>query len=162
MKRLALIVALMLMPVAACSQVPVTAAVVNPLSREPFYAMIVKDAGNLKATTEGFAKAPSLALLSQPGFTKYAEAITDLSARDLKGHQDLKKRGTDNDLKCVLMGVSLDLPIKLKAIQAATTEAELKRALNDMALLLGDNIDVIVTPATADSGLDCVIEFGDK
>ncbi|ESQ81322.1 hypothetical protein [Asticcacaulis sp. YBE204] len=162
MKRLALIAALVVMPVTACAQLPVTATAVNPLSREPFYATIVKDADKLKTTTEGFAKTPSLALLSQPGFAKYAEAITDLSARDLKGHLDLKKRGTDNDLKCVLMGVSLDLPIKLKAIQAATTESELKSALNDMALLLGDNIDVIVTPATADSGLDCIIEFGDK
>lgn len=155
MKHLCLIAALLLAPAAH-------ADTVNALSKEPFYAAIVRDAGRLKTRTEGFAKAPSLSLLSSQGFRSYAQDIRTLSERNLKGHMDLKARGTDNDLKCVLKGVSVDLPLKLDAIEAAKTPEALKGALDDMAYLLEDNIEVIVTPATADSGLDCVIEFGNS
>ena len=72
----------------------------------------------------------------------------------------LKARGTDRDLKCILTGLSRDLPIKLTAIETAKDDAAMKTALTNMASLLSDNIDVIVTPATADSGLDCTVEFG--
>lgn len=139
----------------------IVATPVNPVSLEPFYADLLKRAQTLKGTTEAFAAAPSLSLLGDPAFTAYAGEIEALQALDLKAHYDLKARGTDNDLKCVLMGVSLDLPIRLEAIRAATTEAELKDTLEDMAYLLEDNIAVIRTPATADSGLDCIIEFGE-
>jgi len=156
MKHLALIAVLLATP-ALAANVPV-----NPLSKEPFYASLVRDAGRLKARTEGFAKAPSMTLLSSATFKTYARDIQALSERNLKGHLDLKARGTDNDLKCVLKGVSVDLPIRLSAIEAAQTPEALKGALSDMAYLLEDNVEVIVTPATADSGLDCVIEFGNS
>ena len=58
------------------------------------------------------------------------------------------------------MGVSRDLEIKMTAIEGAKTDADLGKAFHDMSDLLSDNVDVIATPATADSGLDCVIEFG--
>lgn len=156
MKHLALIAILLTTPAVAATPT------VNPLSKEPFYAAIVRDAGTLKARTMRMAQSPSLTLLTSAGFKTYAREISTLSERNLKGHLDLKARGTDNDLKCVLKGVSLDLPRKLAAIEAAKTPDALKGALNDMAYLLEDNIEVIVTPATADSGLDCVIEFGNS
>ncbi|MFT4089761.1 MAG: hypothetical protein QM645_03440 [Asticcacaulis sp.] len=133
---------------------------VNPVSQEPFYADLIQRAQTLKATTDAFAAAPKMSLLTDPAFEAYGRDVVALTELNLKAHYDLKARGTDNDLKCVLMGVSLDLPIRLEGIRVSTTEQELKDTLEDMAFLLEDNIDVIRTPATVDSGLDCVIEFG--
>jgi hypothetical protein len=135
---------------------------VSAISREPFYAGIVTAAGRLEHETDGFAARPALSLLGDRRFAAYAHDIQALSDADMKGHLDLKARGTDNDLKCIMMGVSLDLPKKLDAIRAAKSDAELGTALGNMSALLSDNIDVIVTPATASSGLDCVIEFGNR
>jgi hypothetical protein len=132
----------------------------NAISREPLYAGLVRSAKSLKADTDRFAAHPSLAVVSTPRFKTYARNIRALSAGDLKGHYVLRDRGTDSDLKCILLGVSRDLEIKMTAIEAAKTDADLGKAFHDMSDLLSDNIDVIVTPATADSGLDCVIEFG--
>jgi len=135
---------------------------VSNISHEPLYAGIVSTAGRLEHQTDAFAAQPKLALLGEARFAAYAREIETLSDADMKGHLDLKARGTDNDLKCIMMGVSLDLPKKLDAIRAAKSDAELGTALGNMSALLSDNIDVIVTPATADSGLDCVIEFGNR
>ncbi len=144
------------------SATPVFAAAATPdkstISQEPFFAGLVTEAGRLKAKTETFKPTP--ALLSQPDFPAYAQAIRALSAGDQQGHKTLKTRGTDNDLKCILTGLSRDLPVKLTAIQAAKNDADMKTALTNMSELLSDNIDVIVTPATTDSGLDCTLEFG--
>ncbi len=137
-------------------------APVSAISKEPFYAGIVTSAGRLEQETDHLAAKPSLALLGEARFKTYARDIQALSDADMKGHLDLKARGTDNDLKCIMMGVSLDLPKKLDAIRAARSDAELGTALGNMSALLSDNIDVIVTPATTNSGLDCVIEFGDR
>lgn len=134
----------------------------SAISHEPFYAGIVTSAHRLAHETDGFAGRPKLSLLGEKRFAAYAHDIQALSDADMKGHMDLKARGTDNDLKCIMMGVSLDLPKKLDAIRAAKSDAELGTALGNMSALLGDNIDVIVTPETADSGLDCVIEFGNR
>jgi hypothetical protein len=147
----------------ATASVPAdTRRAVSTISHEPFYAGIVSSAGRLQRQTDGFAAKPRLALLSEARFTAYASQIQALSDADMKGHLDLKARGTDNDLKCIMMGVSLDLPKKLDAIRGAKSDAELGTALGNMSSLLSDNIDVIVTPETADSGLDCVIEFGNR
>jgi len=130
----------------------------STISQEPLFAGLVTEAERLKAETE--ALPPSAGLLSRSKFKTYARDIRALSAGDLKGHMTLKVRGTDRDLKCILTGVSRDLTIKLTAIEAVKTDAEMKTALANMAELLSDNIDVIVTPASADSGLDCTLEFG--
>ena len=132
------------------------------ISHEPFYAGLVADARRLRQETGTFATKPSVALLRKGAFKAYARDIRALSEGDLKGHLDLRARGTDNDLKCILKGVSLDLPNKLNDIEAAKSDADLATALSNMSALLSDNIDVIVTPETADSGLDCVIEFGNS
>lgn len=134
----------------------------SAISHEPFYAGLVAQARRLKQETDAFAGAPSVTLLQTPDFQTYAMDIQALSDGDQKGHMDLKARGTDNDLKCILKGVSLDLPNKLNDLKAAKTDADVATALGHMSDLLRDNIDVIVTPETADSGLDCVIEFGNS
>lgn len=148
---------------AIAASVPADAGgTVSTISHEPFYAGIVAKAGELEHETDAFAAKPSLRLLGEPRFAAYARDIQALSDADMKGHLDLKARGTDNDLKCIMMGVSLDLPKKLDAIRAAKSDAELGAALTNMTALLNDNVDVIVTPETVDSGLDCVIEFGNR
>lgn len=134
----------------------------SAISHEPFYAGIVTDAKKLEVRTDAFAKTPKLNLLNQARFKTYARDIQALSDADMKGHLDLKARGTDNDLKCIMMGVSLDLPKKLAAIEAAKSDTELGTAFGNMSSLLSDNIDVIVTPATVSSGLDCTLEFGNR
>jgi hypothetical protein len=144
----------------ACATAPAasSAAPVSKIAREPFFADMVTRARHLEAETKAFT--PALGLLQQPKFQTYTQAIRKLSADDQQGHMTLKARGTDNDLKCIMKGLSLDLNIKMDAILTAKSDAEVGTALDNMASLLSDNIDVIVTPATADSGLDCVIEFG--
>ncbi len=143
-------------PAAAFDNAPT----VNPLSREPLYAGLVSSAEQLKTQTAAFT--PSVALLSEPSFQAYLQQVKALSDGDMKGHLDLKARGTDRDLKCILMGVSLDLGNKIKDVEAAKTDGDIATALGNMEALLSDNIDVIVTPDTADSGLDCVLEFGNR
>ena len=133
---------------------------VSTISREPLYAGLVKSARTLKMETDRFSARPVLAVLGTARFKTYARNIRALSANDMKGHFTLRDRGTDNDLKCILMGVSRDLEIKMTKIEAAKSDTELGTAFHDMSELLSDNVDVIVTPATTDSGLDCVIEFG--
>ncbi|ESQ86557.1 hypothetical protein [Asticcacaulis benevestitus] len=149
-----------LMAQTACATAPVasSAAPTSKISRDPFFAGLVTRARRLESETKAFT--PALDLLQQPKFKIYTQAIRNLSADDQKGHMTLKARGTDNDLKCIMKGLSLDLNIKMDAILTAKSDAEVGTALNNMAALLRDHIDVIVTPATADSGLDCVIEFG--
>jgi hypothetical protein len=132
----------------------------QPVDAGTFYSAIVADATRLRAETETFAARPSLQWLKSQHFHSYAEAVTALAVRDMKGHDDLKARGTDNDLKCILKGVSIDLRLKLDAMRQAKSDRDLGAVLEDMTLLLDDNIDVVTTPATTVSGLDCVIEFG--
>ncbi|ESQ85974.1 hypothetical protein AEAC466_01970 [Asticcacaulis sp. AC466] len=146
----------MSLPATGQTAVPAT----STISHEPYFADLVDRAGKLKAQTERLSASPALSLLERPDFKTYTQQIRALSDGDLQGHLALKKRGTDNDLKCIMKGLSLDLNIKMDAILASKSDADLGRALGNMAALLRDNIDVIVTPATADSGLDCVIEFG--
>jgi hypothetical protein len=124
---------------------------VNPLAREPLYADIVRRATTLRHEAEayrtGLKAAPALA-----GPDGFAADIAALSALDLQGHLDLAKRGTDGDLKCILKGISQDLPRKLAEVQAAKDVAAKDAALEEMVYLLRDNIEVITTPPTVSSG----------
>ena len=69
-----------------------------------------------------------------------------LAALDMQGHLILKERGTDGDLKCILRGISEDMPKKVEAVQAAATPAERATALSDLSYLLNDNVEVITAP----------------
>jgi len=133
---------------AAWTQVSATT---NPLAAEPLYAEIVRRSAKLKAETDQFA-ADSGAGLNGARLDAFRDEVQTLSALDLQGHLDLAKRGTDGDLKCILKGISQDLPRKLAEVTTAATPETRKSALIEMAYLLRDNVEVITTPATVQSG----------
>lgn len=138
-------------PISSPAVVAVADAAVNPLSREPMYADIVTRAGALRAQVEayrsGLAATPAL-----PGFDRFKGQVAELSALDMQGHVDLAKRGTDGDLKCILKGISQDLPAKLAQVEAAATPDAKAQALKEMSYLLRDNVEVITTPPVVQSG----------
>lgn len=115
---------------------------------EPLFADIVKRADALKATVDAWkGKEGPLA-----GFDAFKAQIGELSALDMRAHLELKKRGTDGDLKCILRGISQDLPVRLKEIEDAPDQRSRDMALKELFWLLRDNVEVITTPPTATSG----------
>ncbi|MBQ1543579.1 MAG: hypothetical protein IJH84_09615 [Saccharopolyspora sp.] len=137
-------------PAAAAPKPAVAVAVAAPQSvaKEPLFADIVGRAGRLKAEVEawrGHLKADGPAA-SLTGFDAFSARIGELAALDQKGHEVLKARGTDGDLKCILHGISQDLPLKLGEIGKAATGKDQDAALRDMAYLLNDNVEVITAP----------------
>ena len=126
--------------------VPVAAAE-NPLAREPLYADIVHRAQGLKDAVSAYRSAPPAAGgAALPGFPQFKADVAALSALDMQGHVDLAKRGTDGDLKCILKGISQDLPRKLDEVEQAATPDARSAALQDMFYLLRDNVEVITSP----------------
>jgi hypothetical protein len=128
---------------------PAVAAPVSPLASEPLFADIVKRAAQLKADTDAYRKQTASATtgsLTLPHFDDFQSQIAALSDLDMKGHLELAKRGTDGDLKCILRGISQDLPKKLADLTAAKTAPDQDQALRDMSYLLNDNVEVITAP----------------
>lgn len=126
-------------------------SVPQSVAGEPLFLDIVKRAGQLKAETESYRQAlakadPAGAATKLKSFDAFSTRIGDLSALDMKGHVTLKERGAVDDLKCILRGISQDLPEKLAAVGAATTIKAQDLALRDMAYLLNDNVEVITAP----------------
>lgn len=124
---------------------------VNPLAREPMYADIVQRAGALRAEVEAYRAG----LTTSPtfkDFDRFKGQLAELSTLDMQGHVDLAKRGTDGDLKCILKGISQDLPTKLAEVEGAATPDAKAQALKEMSYLLRDNMEVITTPPTVQSG----------
>jgi hypothetical protein len=128
----------------------VAPAPMNPLAREPLYADIVKRATTLRAQVQAYQAGVS-GLSALPHFDQFKADINALSGLDMQGHVDLAKRGTDGDLKCILKGISQDLPRKLTEVEAATTADARASALKDMFYLLRDNVEVITTTPTVTS-----------
>lgn len=114
----------------------------NTLAQEPLYAGIVARAKALKQQVERYRKAGGAA----PDLAALKGKVDELSAMDMQGHLDLAKRGTDGDLKCILKGISQDLPKRLAELAAATAPAARQKALADMSYLLNDNVEVITAP----------------
>jgi hypothetical protein len=109
---------------------------------EPLFVDIVARAGRLKIEVEalrGGAAVPEA----------FRRQIGELAALDMKAHVTLKERGVDGDLKCILKGISEDLPLKLEALTTAATPQAREAAVIDMAYLLNDNVEVIVAPPKA-------------
>ncbi|MNT50468.1 hypothetical protein D3C72_1873890 [compost metagenome] len=105
--------------------------------------------GSLKAIVDGWVasgEADADGFLSGAAFAGFKTQAADLAARDLQGHLVLKERGTDNDLKCILRGISEDMPRKVAAVETAPNAAERKVALEELAYLLNDNVEVITSP----------------
>ncbi|MGZ8407737.1 MAG: hypothetical protein ACXWVJ_06900, partial [Caulobacteraceae bacterium] len=120
------------------------------VAREPMYADIIARARRLKAEADAYRAAPGLADAAQPmplnDFALFENEVQALSALDMQGHFDLAKRGTDGDLKCILKGISQDLPLKLTEVKTAATGAKQAEALRDISYLLNDNVEVIIAP----------------
>ena len=122
----------------------------SALSREPFYADIVQRAHSLHEVVVRY-RTPDMKASATPmslaDFAALKVGATELSALDMQGHFDLAKRDSDGDLKCILKGISQDLPKKLALVEAARTGKDQDAALDDLAYLLNDNVEVITAPA---------------
>jgi hypothetical protein len=128
-------VARLLQPISA-------AAAPSSLAREPLYADIVARAKALEKQVQRYEATGG----ATPDFEGFRSRVEALAALDMKGHLDLAQRGTDGDLKCILKGISQDLPKKLDEMAGATTPDARIQALKDMAYLLNDNVEVITAP----------------
>jgi hypothetical protein len=122
----------------------------QPVAQEPLFVDIVARARKLKAEADAMKSSPGLpqsaAAVSLTGFSAFQAEVNQLAALDMQGHLELAKRGTDGDLKCILKGISQDLPMKLQAVQDAKTGATQVAALKEMTYLLNDNVEVITSP----------------
>jgi hypothetical protein len=134
--------------VAAPSATPAVSNITPPsVASEPLFTGIVQRAAKLKADTAAFEKAPlDTDFDHMAGATQFESAISELSSMDMQGHVTLVQRGYTDDLKCILKGISQDLPVKLKALESAADPAARKTALEDMFYLLRDNVEVITAP----------------
>ena len=128
---------------AAAEPVAVAGAPISVAS-EPLFADIVSRAGALKTVVEGWNGVPA----DFAGFRARAE---ELAALDLQAHLVLKARGTDGDLKCILRGISEDIPVKVAAVETAENDAARATALSELSYLLNDNVEVITAPPHPDA-----------
>ena len=133
-------------PVRIAQPIPVTAPAQNPLAREPLFAGIIKQASSLGQAVADYRKELGAKGGDLPGFDKFSQRVADLSAIDMQGHLELAKRGTDGDLKCILRGISQDLPKKLADLAKAADPKAKDNALKEMSYLLRDNVEVITSP----------------
>lgn len=119
------------------------AAAPPSMAQEPLFAEIVSRAGALKAEVEAFKGR------SEPIPSTFKQRIVQLAALDMEAHRALAARKLDGDLKCILRGIAEDLPLKLKALEAASTAKARNEAIADMGYLLNDNVEVITAPPMA-------------
>ncbi len=133
----------------AAAQPPAVASAPVSVAGEPLFVDIVTRSTTLKTMVEGWGTS---GLIDQDGFLNGA-AFADfkvqanaLAGMDMQGHLILKERGTDGDLKCILRGISEDMPKKVAAVETAATPAERRVALDELVYLLNDNVEVITAP----------------
>ena len=133
----------------AAAQPPVAADAPVSVAHEPLFADLVTRSGSLKAIVDGWiasGEADGQGFFAGAAFTGFKAQTVELAERDMQGHLVLKDRGTDNDLKCILRGISEDMPKKVAAVETAPNAAERKVALEELAYLLNDNVEVITSP----------------
>lgn len=133
----------------AAAQPPAVASAPVSVAGEPLFVDIVTRSNTLKMMVQGWGTS---GLIDQDGFlagsffADFKVQATALAEMDMQGHLILKERGTDGDLKCILRGISEDMPKKVAALEAAATPTERRAALDDLAYLLNDNVEVITAP----------------
>jgi len=145
---IALAVALAAAPMA---EAPAAQAAAAPaaVAHEPLYADIVRRAQALEQAVAAFRTAglkTSATAVALPGFAAFKRDAEALAALDMQAHLDLKAREADGDLKCILRGISEDMPKRVAAVEAAQTGAAQDLALDELAYLLNDNAGVILAP----------------
>jgi len=109
------------------------------VAAEPMFIEIVTRSTELKALVDGWNGMPV-------DFDAFKVRAAELSAMDMQAHLILKERGTDGDLKCILRGISEDIPVKVAAVETAATDAARATALSELSYLLNDNVEVITAP----------------
>ena len=117
------------------------------VAAEPMFAEIIARASSLKAQIAAYrdsVKANPAAPLA--GFDGFKANIALLAAQDQAGSDELRKRGGDSDLKCILHGISQDLPKRLNELAVASGAGDRDKALREMSYLLNDNVEVITAP----------------
>lgn len=138
----------------AAAQPPAAADAPVSVAGEPLFADIVARSGALKAEVDGWA---AVGAADQPGFLTgdvfagFKARAAELADIDMQGHIILRDRGTDGDLKCILRGISEDIPKKVEAVEAATTAPARAVALSELSYLLNDNVEVITAPPQPES-----------
>ena len=130
-------------PVVAPTPVPASVA------SEPLYADIIGRSTTLRGVVDAWLAgdaAQDAAFASGAAFTDFRAQTVALADLDMQGHRDLAARGTDGDLKCILRGISEDMPLKVQAVADATTPESRATALTELRYLLNDTIEVITSP----------------
>lgn len=133
----------------AAAQPPVVASAPVSVAGEPLFVDIVTRSTTLKTMVEGWGTSGLIdqdGFLNGAAFADFKVQATALAEMDMQGHLILKERGTDGDLKCILRGISEDMPKKVEALETAATSAERRVALDELAYLLNDNVEVITAP----------------
>src|SRR5580698_9140577 len=111
------------------------------VASEPLFVGIVQRAAKLKAETKAYESAPATGGVDQlQDFNSFEAEVKELSSLDMQGHVTLVQRGYTDDLKCILKGISQDLPVKLSALEASNDAKARHDALEDMFYLLRDNV----------------------
>ena len=123
----------------AAAQPPAVAGAPVSVASEPLFIDIVARSSALKAIVDGWSGTPT-------DFDGFRDQAAELAAMDMQAHLILKERGTDGDLKCILRGISEDIPLKVEAVEAATTPEARATAIRELSYLLNDNAEVITAP----------------
>ena len=133
----------------AAAQPAVEAGAPLSVAAEPFFSDLVSRSSILKAVVDGWSASGAA---DQPGFfageafTGFKAQAGELAALDMQGHVILRDRGADGDLKCILRGISEDMPGRVAAVEAATSPEERAVALAELSHLFEDNAEVITAP----------------
>lgn len=142
---LALVAAFALSPAAAAEAPTAPVAAVAPaasLVSEPLFADIVSRARALHGRTQAYA-----AVGAVTDVDAYRSELTQLAELDMQGHRTLAARGTDNDLKCMLRGMSEDIVRRLGELDGARDAAARRAALTGLGVTLEENAGVIEAPS---------------
>jgi hypothetical protein len=123
----------------AAAQPPAVAGAPVSVASEPLFIDIVARSSALKAVVDGWTGMPT-------DFDGFRVLAAELAAMDMQAHLILRDRGTDGDLKCILRGISEDIPLKVEAVEAATTPEARATAISELSYLLNDNAEVITAP----------------
>jgi len=149
---LALTIALMMtdpnVATAAAVAPPAAEAPVS-VAGEPLFVDIVTRSSALKSIVDGWSAsgaADADGFLTGDVYADFKTRAEALAATDMQAHLVLKERGTDGDLKCILRGISEDIPKKIAAVEIAATAQARAVALSELSYLLNDNVEVITSP----------------
>ena len=146
---IALAVALAAAPMTEAPAAATAAPTPVSVAHEPLYVDIVSRARTLERMVRDWhGQAPAAAgpAAPLPGFDAFKAEAKALAELDMKAHLDLKARDADGDLKCILRGISEDMPKRGAAVEDAATAPERRLALDELAYLLNDNAGVITAP----------------